>query len=79
MEFARALCNDNNVCLRGLRPARAAAEHARHYPEIGARIGAIVTFGSAIEYHLERYLWHALKLPYKNIRPVTDLKNHGSD
>ncbi|RVP48135.1 hypothetical protein [Sinorhizobium medicae] len=43
-------------------------------PEIGARIGAIITFGSAIEYHLERYLWHACKLPYKNVRPVTDLK-----
>lgn len=35
-------------------------------PEIGERIGAIVTFGAAIEYHMERHLWHALK-PYKGV------------
>ncbi|AZO38653.1 MAG: hypothetical protein EOS81_10540 [Mesorhizobium sp.] len=42
-------------------------------PEIGAKIAAIVTFGSAIEYHIERYIWHALKIPYKGVRPKTDL------
>ncbi|RUX92047.1 MULTISPECIES: hypothetical protein [unclassified Mesorhizobium] len=42
--------------------------------EIGAKIAAIVTFGSAIEYHLERYIWQALKIEYKGVRPKTDLK-----
>lgn len=43
-------------------------------PLVGLNIATIITFSSAIEYHLERAIWRLRELAPKGINPVTDAK-----